>query len=177
MQALDDFSIAYSQMQTALPARVDPGELTAFATRADHASKSAKELALAVFAFTVARGKNRVRYPLTDTGRRVWDSVRVAVPSKKHCDLGLRLRRYRDPGCRRRLVAVEACQASGHARVSRGSRVTCLLSRLAGQLLNLPVGMGTTSSRYPLNALLAPSTLRLFKLRRPGRGTSATQNH
>ena len=108
MQALDDFSIAYSQMNTALPARVDPDELTAFATRADHASKSAKELALALFAFTVARGKNPVRYPLTDTGRRVWYSVRAAVSSKKHCDLGLRLRRYRDPGCRRRLVAVES---------------------------------------------------------------------
>ena len=108
MQALDDFSIAYSQMNTALPARVDPDELTAFATRADHASKSAKELALALFTFTVARGKNPVRYPLTDTGRRVWD-----------CDLGLRLRRYRDPGCRRVWLPSKLAKQVGMLRLKR----------------------------------------------------------
>jgi hypothetical protein len=75
MRALDDFSIA-SQMKTALPARVDPVQATAFATRADDASKSAKELALALFTFTVARGKNPVRYPLTDT-------VRFEPPSRQ----------------------------------------------------------------------------------------------
>jgi len=52
IQTLEDFSVAYTQMKSVLPAGIDPDQLTAFATQADYASNSAKDLALALREFT-----------------------------------------------------------------------------------------------------------------------------
>ena len=52
IQTLEDFSVAYTHMKSGLPAGIDPDQLTAFATQADYASNSAKDLALALREFT-----------------------------------------------------------------------------------------------------------------------------
>jgi hypothetical protein len=51
IKALDTFAVAYRQMKLRRPSDLDPGQLRNFAYRADHATTSANDLALALEEF------------------------------------------------------------------------------------------------------------------------------